>query len=146
VFRYLIVIIGLATAGVAATAQELPTIELSAGIYRIEAEVANTESSRMIGLMRRQYMAPQHGMLFVFDADAHHCMWMRNTLIPLSVAFLDGHGRIINVEDMEAQTENNHCAAKPARFALEMNANWFSKRAIAAGFTIDGIKRAPPPR
>lgn len=125
---------------------QMPLLELSAGMHRIEAEVVNTDSGRMVGLMRRESMAPQHGMLFVFDGDARHCMWMKNTLIPLSVAFLDASGKVINVEEMEPQTENNHCAAKPARYALEMNAGWFRKRGIAPGQAISGIERAPPAR
>jgi len=127
-------------------AQDLPMLELSAGMHRIEAEVANTEPRRMFGLMRREYLPPQRGMLFVFDADARHCMWMKNTLIPLSVAFLDAHGKVINIEEMEPQTENNHCAARPARFALEMNPSWFRKRGIGPGAAIGGIERAPPAR
>ncbi len=127
-------------------APELPVIELTAGMHRIEAEVVNTQESRMRGLMMRQSMPTHRGMLFVFDADARHCMWMKNTLLPLAVAFLDGQGRIINVEEMRPQTEDNHCAAKPARYALEMNAQWFSKRGLGAGMPLVGIERAPPPR
>lgn len=127
-------------------APELPVIELTAGMHRIEAEVVNTQESRMRGLMMRQSMPTHRGMLFVFDADARHCMWMKNTLLPLAVAFLDGQGRIINVEEMRPQTEDNHCAAKPARYALEMNAQWFSKRGLGAGIPLLGIERAPPPR
>ena len=127
-------------------APELPVIELAAGMHRIEAEVVNTQESRMRGLMMRQSMPTHRGMLFVFDADARHCMWMKNTLLPLAVAFLDGQGRIINVEEMRPQTEDNHCAAKPARYALEMNAQWFSKRGLGAGIPLLGIERAPPPR
>jgi len=120
-------------------------LELSAGIHRIRADVANTDESRQEGLMYRKSMLVNNGMLFVFDQTAQHCMWMRNTLIPLSVAFLDGRGRIINVEEMLPQTENNHCAAKPARYALEMNAGWFRSRGLGAGTPIDGIDKAPPP-
>jgi uncharacterized membrane protein (UPF0127 family) len=90
-------------------------IELSAGMYRIEAEVAADPPSRETGLMNRESMPPSHGMLFVFPFLATHCMWMRNTLLPLSVAFLDEEGRIINIADMKPQTETNHCAARPAR-------------------------------
>lgn len=129
-----------------ASAQQVPLLELSAGMHRIEAEVVNTGPGRMVGLMQREYLAPQRGMLFVFDADARHCMWMKNTLIPLSVAFLDSSGKIINIDEMQPQTENNHCAGRPARFALEMNAAWFRKRGIGPGFVIDGIDRAPPAR
>jgi uncharacterized membrane protein (UPF0127 family) len=127
-------------------AQELPRIELTAGMHRIDAEVVNTQEGRMHGLMMRKSMPQQRGMLFVFDADGRHCMWMKNTLLPLSVAFLDEQGIILNVEEMKPQTEDNHCAAKPARYALEMNADWFSRRGVKAGTALKGIDRAPPPR
>jgi uncharacterized membrane protein (UPF0127 family) len=117
----------------------MPVVELTAGIHRIEAEVAATQEHRIVGLMHRKSMPVQHGMLFVFDVDAQHCMWMRNTYLPLSVAFLDAQGRIINVAEMQPQTENNHCAARPARFALEMNAGWFRARGFGSGTVISGI-------
>lgn len=125
---------------------QLPIIELLAGMHRIEAEVAATTETRQIGMMQRTIMAPQRGMLFVFPEIAKHCMWMRNTLLPLSVAFLDESGRIINVEDMRPRTEDNHCAANPARYALEMNLGWFKSRGLGAGFAIMGIEKAPPGR
>ena len=125
---------------------QLPLLELLAGMHRIEAEVAATSDTRQIGMMQRTIMPPQRGMLFVFPEVAKHCMWMRNTLLPLSVAFLDESGRIINVEDMQPKTENNHCASKPARYALEMNLGWFRSRGLGAGFAITGIDRAPSGR
>ena len=129
-----------------AAAQGLPMVELTAGMHRVEAEVANTQETRMRGLMMRQTMPVHRGMLFVFDMDARHCMWMKNTLLPLSVAFLDDQGRIINVEEMKPQTEDNHCAAKPARYALEMNAGWFKSRNLGPGAVLNGIERAPRAR
>jgi len=119
----------------------MPLTELSVGMYRIEAEVAATQENRMVGLMQRRSMPANHGMLFVFTEQQRHCMWMRNTLLPLSVAFLDEQGRILNVEDMQPQTEDNHCAAKPARFALEMNLGWFKQKGLAAGTKINGVER-----
>lgn len=131
---------------VAAWAQSaMPVMELSAGMYRIEAEVAATDRNRQVGLMNRQVMAPQRGMLFVFDQENTHCMWMRNTLLPLSVAFMAADGTIINIEDMQPQTENNHCARRPARFALEMNIGWFAQRGIKPGTKLSGIDKAPRP-
>ncbi len=121
-------------------------VDLAAGIHRIRAEVANTYGSRAQGLMQRTSLPTNGGMLFVFDRLAEHCMWMRNTLIPLSVAFLDEHGQLINVEEMLPQTEDNHCAAKPAKFALEMNAGWFKAKGVNAGGSIAGIEKAPPAR
>lgn len=133
----------LLLAALGAAAQSLPVIELNAGIHRIEAEVAASPEARMRGLMQRTTLPPQRGMLFVFDQEARHCMWMKNTYLPLSVAFLDAAGRILNIEEMQPQTEDNHCAARPARFALEMNAGWFARRGIRAGDTIGGIGKAP---
>jgi uncharacterized membrane protein (UPF0127 family) len=124
-------------------AQSLPVMELTAGFHRIEAEVVSTPQARAQGLMSRREMAPQHGMLFVFDHDATHCMWMKNTLIPLAVAFIDAGGRILNIAEMKPHSEENHCATRPARYALEMNTGWFAQRGLKAGATIGGIERAP---
>jgi len=124
----------------------MPVMELSAGFHRIEAEVAATDQNRQFGLMQRKAMPPQHGMLFVFTENNTHCMWMRNTLLPLSVAFIDSDGIIINIEDMKPQTEDNHCARKPARYALEMNLGWFAQRGIKPGLKLNGIDRAPRPQ
>lgn len=135
----------LCIAGSAAAA-DFPVVELAAGMYRIEAEVAHTFAGRAQGLMHRRDMADQRGMLFVFPDTAVHCMWMRNTLIPLSVAFLDDEGGVINIEDMAPRTEDNHCAARPARYALEMNRGWFERRGIAKGARIGGIDKAPAAR
>jgi uncharacterized membrane protein (UPF0127 family) len=137
-----LVLVAVLTAAPVAAA-DLPVVELGAGMYRIEAELAASPQTREIGLMNRKIMAPQHGMVFVFTEDERHCMWMKNTLIPLSVAFLDKQGRILNIEDMQPQTENNHCAAAPARYALEMNLGWFASKGIKAGDSLRGIDRLP---
>ena len=141
-------VMGMALFGFAAHAQEVsfPRMDLSVGLFRIDAEVAFTNPQRMQGLMFRESLAPGQGMLFVFPVAARHCMWMRNTLIPLSVAFLDEEGRIVNVEDMAPRTENNHCAARPARYALEMNRGWFAQKHVAPGTPISGVERAPAPQ
>lgn len=121
-------------------------LDLAAGMYRIQAEVAHTDPERQRGLMFRKEMPEHQGMLFVFPLRATHCMWMKNTLLPLAVAFLDEEGRIINVEEMAPQTERNHCAQQPARYALEMNRGWFKQRGLGAGVPIRGIERAPAPQ
>lgn len=126
-----------------AMAQGMPLIELTAGFHRIEAEVAATPQNRAQGLMHRKAMDNQRGMLFVFPDAATHCFWMKNTLIPLSIAFMDANGRIINITEMMPQSEENHCAAKPARYALEMNAGWFAQRGLKAGDVLGGVERAP---
>lgn len=139
-------LLGLALAGAALGQASMPQMELTAGFHRIEAEVAANDQNRQVGLMNRRNMPAQHGMLFVFTHEFSHCMWMRNTFIPLSVAFIDGDGTIINIEDMQPQTETNHCARRPARFALEMNQGWFAQRGIKPGMKLSGIERAPRPQ
>lgn len=118
---------------------QLKVADLSVGMFRIQAEVADNQSARMTGLMNRKSM-PQHaGMLFVFEQPARHCFWMKNTFLPLSIAFIDDAGKIVNIADMQPQTEDSHCAEKPVRFALEMNQGWFKSKAISAGATVNGI-------
>ncbi len=131
-----------------ALAQQPPlrTIELSAGMHVIRAEVADGFASRMQGLMQRTSLPPNGGMLFVFDEDATHCMWMKNTLIPLSVAFLDARGAIINIADMVPHSELSHCAARAARYALEMTQGWFAQRGIRAGANLRGLDKLAPQR
>lgn len=120
---------------------ELPVIELSAGMHLVRAELADTFTSRMQGLMYRDKLGQNAGMLFVFEEAAIQCMWMKNTLIPLSVAFLDDTGTIINIADMQPRTEDTHCAARPARYALEMNRGWFAERGIKAGIKLRGLEK-----
>jgi len=120
---------------------ELPTTTLNAGIHLILAEVAGTPATRSLGLMRRKVMAQGAGMLFLFDESAAHCMWMKNTLIPLSVAFIDERGDIVNIADMQPLDETSHCASRPVRYALEMNQGWFKKRGISSGALIQGLER-----
>jgi uncharacterized membrane protein (UPF0127 family) len=120
-------------------AQRLPVIQLNAGIHVIRAEVVSDAASRAQGLMHRKHLAQNAGMLFVFDQHDIHCMWMRNTLIPLSVAYLDDRGGIVNIEDMEPQTDAAHCAAQPVKYALEMNRGWFAARGIKPGARLGGV-------
>jgi hypothetical protein len=129
---------------VSAMAQQpaLPTTKLNAGIHVIQAEIASTMAARSQGLMQRKSMAQGAGMLFLFDESAGHCMWMKNTLIPLSVAFIDERGEIANIADMQPLDETTHCAARPVRYALEMNQGWFKKRGIGPGTRLDGIPQA----
>lgn len=121
---------------------QLPVVQLAAGIHLIHAEVADNEPSRARGLMFRRSLGQNQGMLFVFEEAAVHCMWMKNTLIPLSVAFLDDRGTITNIERMQPQTEDAHCAVRPARYALEMEQGWFARRGIRAGFKLRGIDKS----
>lgn len=119
----------------------LPTVELKAGIYRIQAELADTPKAREVGLMNRTSMPTNSGMLFVFEQKAGHCFWMNNTKIPLSIAFIADDGKIVNIEEMQAETTNNHCPKAAVRYALEMNKQWFSERVIVPGNTVTGLPR-----
>ncbi|MGA0023854.1 MAG: DUF192 domain-containing protein [Burkholderiales bacterium] len=134
----------LCLAGIAQAA--MPQIELAIGKHALTAEVAHTDADRMQGLMHRRMLPENRGMLFVFPNIAHHGMWMMNTYIPLSVAFIDEAGVIVNIEDMLPHTRDSHSAKKPVRYALEMNLGWFRKRGIGPGMKIGGLERAPPPR
>jgi uncharacterized protein len=120
---------------------KFPVISLNAGIHVIKAEVAAKDAERQQGLMYREKMGPNEGMVFLFEAPAGVCMWMKNTFIPLSVAFIDESGKIINIEEMQPQTMDSHCARKPARYALEMNRGWFKQKNIKAGSVIEGLPR-----
>jgi uncharacterized membrane protein (UPF0127 family) len=119
----------------------LPTIELKAGIYRIQAELADTPKAREVGLMNRASMPTNSGMLFVFEQKAGHCFWMNNTKIPLSIAFIADDGKIVNIEEMQAETTNNHCPKAAVRYALEMNKQWFSERVIVPGTVVTGLPK-----
>ena len=124
----------------AQTAQpRLPVTQLAAGIHVIQAELANTDQKRQIGLMGRTELPGNEGMLFVFEAPDMQCFWMRNTLIPLSIAFIADDGTVTNIEDMAPQTENAHCSRKPVRYALEMAQGWFGRHGVKAGAKIDGL-------
>lgn len=123
----------LAALGQAAPQPKLPVVRLQAGMHIVLAEVAATPQSREIGLMMRERLGPNEGMLFVFEEPRAWCFWMRNTLLPLSIAFLDDDGRIVNIADMAPRSEDSHCAAAPVRFALEMEKGWFARRTLAPG-------------
>ena len=120
----------------------LPTTKLTTGIHVITAEIAATDESRTVGLMMRERLAPNHGMVFVFAGKAQHCFWMRNTLIPLSIAFIEDDGTIVNIADMAPKSDASTCPQRPIRFALEMDQGWFAKRGVTAGRKISGL----PPR
>jgi len=116
----------------------LPRIKLSAGIYQVDVQVAQTAQQREIGLMFRTEMPQQEGMLFVFEWPSGLCFWMKNTVLPLTAAFIADDGTIVNLADMKPQTTDSHCAARPVRYVLEMNQGWFAKRGMKAGSRITG--------
>jgi uncharacterized membrane protein (UPF0127 family) len=116
----------------------LPVVQLSAGMHGIRAQVAATPEQRATGLMFRREMPPHEGMLFVFEQASVQCFWMKNTLLPLSIAFLADDGTVVNIADMQPQSLDSHCSTKPVRYVLEMNQGWFAKRGVKAGFKLTG--------
>ena len=118
--------------------QHLPAIRLNAGIHNIQAEVARSAAEREIGLMFRTALGPNDGMLFVFEQPGQQCFWMKNTLLPLSIAFVSDDGTIVGTADMQPRSLESHCSAQPVRYALEMNQGWFAKRGVKAGFKLAG--------
>jgi len=117
---------------------QLPRTKLSAGMHLLDVQVAQTPQERQIGLMFRKEMPQHEGMLFVFEQPAPQCFWMRNTLIPLTAAFVADDGTIVNLADMKPQSDDSHCSAKPVRYVLEMNQGWFARRNIQAGYKLGG--------
>jgi hypothetical protein len=139
-------VLAVAALAFPAAGAQLPEMPLAVDGHKLVVEVAATEEARAQGLMHRRILPESRGMLFVFREPAQHAMWMMNTYVPLSVAVLDERGRIINIADMQPHTRDTHAAAKPAKFALEVNRGWFAKRSIKPGARIEGLERAPPAR
>ena len=129
-------------AGGAAVAQNAPrkldTVRLGAGMHLIVAEHARTPEERSTGLMFRTAMGTNEGMLFTFEQAGQQCFWMKNTLLPLSAAFIADDGTVVNIVDMAPQTLDSHCSTRPVRFVLEMNQGWFAKRGIQSGSRLQG--------
>ncbi|MFZ2739110.1 MAG: DUF192 domain-containing protein [Burkholderiaceae bacterium] len=126
-----------------ALAQDQPQLNLQrttlqVGMHQIDTQLAISPEQRAIGLMFRQNMPQHEGMLFVFEQASVQCFWMKNTLLPLTAAFVAEDGRIVNLVDMKPQTTDSHCSSEPVRFVLEMNQSWFSKKGIKAGFKLQG--------
>ncbi len=139
--RLLTVAFLVAATTLPAPAAELPTVTLTIGSHKLVAEVVATVEQRATGLMNRFSLKPDHGMLFVFGRPAPQAFWMKNTYIPLSIAFIDADGRILNIEDMRPQTEETHWSKGPALYALEMKKGWFAERGIGPGAAVAGIPR-----
>ena len=148
-------LVGVAAFGApAAAAQEspqtgLPVVQLQAGMHVIRAQVAQRPAERATGLMHRREMPANEGMLFVFEQPGTQCFWMKNTLIPLSIAFVDDAGTVVNVREMQAGALDSHCSEKPVRYALEMNQGWFAQRGVKPGSRLTGspfVSRSSAPR
>ncbi len=116
----------------------LPRVTLTAGLHLIQAQVAATDGQRATGLMYRRDMPVNEGMLFIFEQPAIQCFWMRNTLLPLTAAFIADDGSIVNLADMQPLNDRSHCSARPVRFVLEMNQGSFAKRGLKAGSKLGG--------
>ncbi len=134
-----IVLLLLLVAARSAAGADLPTRTLTINGYSVTAEVAATGEQRATGLMHRFSLRPNHGMLFVFDKPEPLGFWMKNTFIPLSIAFIAEDGRIVNIEDMAPQTETTHRSRGPALFALEMRKGWFAEHGVKAGDRVDRL-------
>ena len=138
-------------AGALAAAQpvssaELPTTKLSIGKHTLTAELAASPAEQQTGLMNRFSLKPDHGMLFIYEQPQPLAFWMRNTYVALSIAFIGGDGRIVDIQDMQPQTEDTHWSRVPAQFALEMKKGWFAERGIVAGDTVKGLPTASAKR
>jgi uncharacterized membrane protein (UPF0127 family) len=143
-FFTLLMALGSAMAMAQDTPQtNLPRIKLQAGMHQMDVQVAQTPEQRSIGLMFRAEMPTHEGMLFVFEQPSVQCFWMKNTLLPLTAAFVADDGTIVNLADMKPQTTDSHCSTKPVRFVLEMNQGWFGKRGLKAGSRLAGVAFKP---
>ena len=118
---------------------EFPRMRLTAGMFVIDAAVAANDPDREQGLMYRTSLAPNEGMLFVFNENAVHCFWMKNTLIPLSIAFMRADGTVTDIDEMQAETTSNHCPKNNGVYALEMSKGWFTSKGIKPGMKIQGL-------
>lgn len=144
--RFIAILLLAAAPAYAQAPAALPEIPLRIGSHTVTAEVAANDAQRTQGLMERRMLPDNRGMLFVFRETALLAFWMKNTYVPLSIAFLDEAGVIINIEHMKPLTTNPHPSARPARYALEVNQGWFEKRGIKPGMRVEGLEKAPAPR
>jgi len=143
VARVLAGVLLLAAVQAASADVSFKTTRIKVGPHPLKVEVAASDPERSQGLMYREKLGKDDGMLFIFDEPGYHSMWMKHTLIPLSVAFLDADGRILNILDMEPRTLDTHIAAGPARYAIETNKGWFGEKRIKAGDRVTGLPKLP---
>jgi uncharacterized membrane protein (UPF0127 family) len=139
-----VLLAALLLAGALAAQADAPmrTTQIKVGAHPLKVEIAQTDPEREKGLMHRRSMGANDGMLFIFAEPAYHSMWMKNTLIPLSVAFVDSEGVILNILDMEPQTLDSHMSAGPSVYAIETNKGWFAQKKIKAGDRVTGLPKA----
>jgi uncharacterized membrane protein (UPF0127 family) len=146
-FQRIVFLFGAMAAPMLGWAQEpqtdLQRMVIQAGMFQIDAQIAQTPQQRQIGLMFRKEMPTHEGMLFIFDEPQKQCFWMKNTFLPLTAAFVDDDGVIVNTADMKPQSTESHCSDKPVRFVLEMNQGWFAKKKIGKGYKLKSAVFAP---
>ena len=130
----------LATPILAIAANEAPTRALTIRDQKFEVEIAATPQTRALGLMNRFSLRTDHGMLFVFETPQPLAFYMKNTYVPLSIAFVDARGKILNIEDMRPLDESTHWSKGPALYAIEMRQGWFASKGIGAGDMVEGLK------
>jgi uncharacterized membrane protein (UPF0127 family) len=136
---YLLAMAVILPLGATAQSMLLPTAQLTIGAHKIQAEVAATDASRSNGLMNRTSLPDNHGMLFVFDGPTTTCFWMKNTPLPLSIAFIDSKGKIVNIADMQPHSLDSHCPLAPVTHALEMQQGWFRQHSVTAGAVVNNL-------
>jgi uncharacterized membrane protein (UPF0127 family) len=142
IIRVLTAVVLMAAVLHAVALEKFGTAQVKVSSHPLKVEVAVTDPQRMQGLMNREKLGKNDGMLFIFDEPAYQSMWMKNTLIPLSVAFLDRDGAILNILDMEPQTLTPNMSAGPALYAIETNKGWFAEKKIKAGDKVTGLPAA----
>jgi len=118
--------------------EDLPRAQLTIRQQMIEVQLAATPEQRQIGLMHRKSLPEHEGMLFIYQDDALRCFWMRHTPLPLTAAFMDKQGIIVDLADMHPLTDKSHCSTQPVRYVLEMPQGWFDKHDIKAGERLKG--------
>jgi uncharacterized membrane protein (UPF0127 family) len=116
----------------------LPRVQLTLGDHRIDVYVARSDEERALGLMHRRHLPQEEGMLFMCDSCAVQSFWMKDTPLPLSIAFLEEDGTILGIDDMEPHSLEGHGSGRPVRFVLEVNQGWFEDKGIAPGMRLDG--------
>jgi uncharacterized protein len=144
ILRHLFAVLVLSVASLASAGEvTFKSGHIKVGPHPLKVEMAVSDEERSRGLMFRKTLGKDDGMLFVFDELGYHSMWMKDTLVPLSVAFLDGDGKVINILDMEPQTLDTHSAAGPARYAIETNKGWFAEKKVKPGDKVTGLPKPP---
>ena len=122
------------------SASHAATVTLTLGKARAQAEIATTPHSREHGLMRRTRLCADCGMVFVYEQANRLSFWMKDTPLPLSIAFINDNGRILNIAEMQAATTDRHDSMGVARYALEMNSGWFARQNIVPGARVLGLE------